>query len=99
MIDWKIVEEPITRLADHARLPISFVVDRRIDVDSIALGVGGIAWREAEVAPPFLKDYDAVADDAPTRWPGMWVVEPVSVYPVEPLPVHDQGVRRFPTPA
>ena len=73
-MDWRIIEEPIARLADHARVPISFLVDRRVEVGSIQPGADGPAWREVEVNRPFLKDYDAVEGNRPTEWAETWDV-------------------------
>ncbi len=73
-MDWRIIEEPIARLADHARVPIAFLVDRRLEVDSIPPRPRGFAWREVEVDRPFLKDYDAIDGEGPTRWAETWDV-------------------------
>ena len=69
---WRVVEEPISRLSEHGRLPISFRVDRRFEVTPIEAGLGGIAFQERSVARPYIKDYDAIEGEEPTRWAGRW---------------------------
>jgi ribosomal protein S18 acetylase RimI-like enzyme len=58
-----IAEEPIDTLAEHATLPIAFVVDRVYDV----VGAGAGARLVERAVPPYLKDYDAV--EPPALWP------------------------------
>jgi GNAT superfamily N-acetyltransferase len=71
-MDRQIVEEPISHLAEHGRLPISFRVDRHFEVTPIEAGLGGMAFRERKVARPYLKDYDAIEGGGPTRWALRW---------------------------
>jgi GNAT superfamily N-acetyltransferase len=56
------------RLVDYARVPIAFEVSRRLSVDLIDDGIGGIGLREEEVSPSYVKDYDASAEGGPDRW-------------------------------
>ena len=60
-----VTEEPATSLADYARIPIAFTVDRLLDVE---LGPDGVVFTERQVAAPYVKDYDAIKGEGPTRW-------------------------------
>jgi GNAT superfamily N-acetyltransferase len=67
-MDALIVEEPIENLVGHARVPIAFVVDRILSVTVPERGLGGISLAETMVASPWVKDYDAIEGEGPTRW-------------------------------
>jgi len=71
-MDWQISEEPLSALAEHGRLPISFRVDRRLEVTFIDGGLGGVSFRDQEVARPYVKDYDSIEGEGPTHWAGRW---------------------------
>jgi GNAT superfamily N-acetyltransferase len=73
-MDWQISEEPISfsSLAEHGRLPISFRVDRRLEVTFIDGGLGGVAFRDQEVDRPYIKDYDSIPGEGPARWAERW---------------------------
>jgi ribosomal protein S18 acetylase RimI-like enzyme len=66
----ELAHEPVTRvtLAEHATIPIAFVVDRVLELTPADGGMGGLALAEAAVAAPYVKDYDAVNGDGPARW-------------------------------
>lgn len=68
----KIVEESAKGLADYGRVPISFLVDSTLKVERAANGLGGIRLVEERVAQPYIKDYDAEDNEAPTRWARRW---------------------------
>jgi len=70
--DWCFVEEPLTCLAEHGQIPISFCVDSRFEVTAIEGGLGGIIFRERSVDRPFIKDYDALEGAKPARWAELW---------------------------
>jgi ribosomal protein S18 acetylase RimI-like enzyme len=65
----EIREEPIGSLSDHAEIPIAFLVDKILEVSQIDGGLGGIILRESAVDVPYIKDYDAIKGEGPTRWP------------------------------
>jgi GNAT superfamily N-acetyltransferase len=73
-MDWRIVEEPVSCLAEYGRLPIAFRVDRRLEAFPIDAGLGGIALRERDVERPYVKDYDAIEGAGPSRWAERWDV-------------------------
>ena len=60
-----VVEEPMSALAEYARVPISFRVDRVVAVTPTG---AGFRLDERPVAEPWIKDYDADAGEGPTRW-------------------------------
>lgn len=72
IVDWQIVEVPLASLAEHYQLPISFRVERRFEVDPIKAGLGGLAFREQMVEPPYIKDYDSIDEDGPGEWAEQW---------------------------
>jgi ribosomal protein S18 acetylase RimI-like enzyme len=60
----QIVEEPITAsLAEYARVPIAFMVEKVLDVRETE---GGPVLSERKIAVPYVKDYDR--DEHPTTW-------------------------------
>jgi GNAT superfamily N-acetyltransferase len=63
----EVCEEPLTALAEYARVPIAFRVRRVLDVAVIDGGFGGFALSERAVDAPYVKDYDA-GDGGPARW-------------------------------
>ena len=67
-MDLRIDEEPISRLDQHGEIPISFRVDRVLELSRPDSGLGGIVLTEAEVGSPWVKDYDAEEGEGPTRW-------------------------------
>ena len=67
-MDPRIDEEPISRLDKYAEIPASFSVDRVLELSSPDSALVGIILTEAEVASPWLKDYDAEEGEGPTRW-------------------------------
>jgi len=65
----EITEESLSRLAEHARLPISFRVEHILDVrpdENVRA-----QWRleERAVAQPYVKNYDAIPGNRPLDWP------------------------------
>jgi GNAT superfamily N-acetyltransferase len=58
----------VAALADHGRIPIAFVVRSVLDVTVRDAGLGGLALAERRLDVPWVKDYDALAGEGPTRW-------------------------------
>jgi GNAT superfamily N-acetyltransferase len=56
-------------LDEYATVPISYFVDRRFDVQTADRGLGGVTLTEVAVDPPWVKDYDQIKGEGPTRWP------------------------------
>jgi len=61
-MDIEISEEPMTALAEYARIPIAFEVHRLLEVQESGLGV------ERTLAVPWVKDFDAIARGGPAQW-------------------------------
>lgn len=70
--DLKILEEPVTRLAEHGTIPIAYEVRSRLRPCPVDDGLGGITLTEEPVDPPFVKDYDQTSEEGPARWLRRW---------------------------
>jgi GNAT superfamily N-acetyltransferase len=71
-MEYEIIENPVSYLAEYGRLPISFRVERILEITAINSGLGGLTLSERGVDPPFVKDYDAIAGTAPACWADCW---------------------------
>jgi GNAT superfamily N-acetyltransferase len=60
-------QEPLTALVELGRVPTAFAVERVLEVEAGANGLGGFTLVEQAVATPWVKDYDAL-DGGPIRW-------------------------------
>jgi len=58
----------MTALGEYARVPITFTVDRVMDVTSDNDGGRGFAMSERRLQVPYEKDYDAIAGEGPLEW-------------------------------
>jgi GNAT superfamily N-acetyltransferase len=63
----EVTEETSARLADYARIPISFEVHSVLDVTAPAGGFGGLVLAERRLDAPWVKNYDA-GSEHPLRW-------------------------------
>ncbi|HEV2149045.1 MAG TPA: GNAT family N-acetyltransferase [Longimicrobiaceae bacterium] len=61
----EISEEPVASLDGYADVPIAFEVASVLDV---ADGPGGFVLTELRLDRPYVKDYDAVEGEHPSRW-------------------------------
>jgi GNAT superfamily N-acetyltransferase len=64
----EVTEEPTTALAEYARVPIVFTVDRVLDVTHRDDEATGFALSERRLAVPYEKDYDGIAGEGPLQW-------------------------------
>ncbi|MHB8335157.1 MAG: GNAT family N-acetyltransferase [Acidimicrobiales bacterium] len=64
----EIREEPIGSLGEHAKISIAFLVDKILVASVLDGGLGGIVLHESAVDTPYIKDYDAIKGEGPTRW-------------------------------
>jgi len=71
-VDDQTAEEPVSSLADYGRLPMCFRVERILEVSAIDGGLGGLTLTERGVDLPYVKDYDAIAGNAPACWADCW---------------------------
>ena len=62
------VVEPIDRLAEHGSISIAFRVERVLALRLVDGGLGGMALTETVVPQPWVKDYDDIEGEGPTRW-------------------------------
>ncbi|MCW5548231.1 MAG: GNAT family N-acetyltransferase [Opitutaceae bacterium] len=65
---FEIIEEPITALAEHACIPIKFVVRSVFDLTEEPDTGPGMRMKERALESPYVKDYDAIKGEGPTRW-------------------------------
>ena len=72
MSDCRIEEQSPDALADYSRVTSNFKVRCIYHVQLIDNGLGGIVLQEREVEAPYVKDYDAVKGEGPTRWAKRW---------------------------
>jgi hypothetical protein len=63
-VDVHIEEQPI----EHARIPIAFKIERILTVSIPQSGFAGIHLQEMTVEPAWVKDYDEIKGEGPTRW-------------------------------
>ena len=61
-------EESFDSLAEYAAIPMTVMVDRVLDVALVDGGLGGMQLTERRLDVPYIKDYDAVEGEGPTRW-------------------------------
>lgn len=72
MIEPDIIEQSAEDLADHGSIPIAFEVRTVLDVHVIDQGLGGFTMSERKNETPYVKDYDAIKGEGPTRWAKHW---------------------------
>lgn len=65
----RIEHEPLSVLAEYARVPIAFDVSETLELSVAGAGLEGLRLRACAVRPPYVKDYDAVSGNHPTEWP------------------------------
>ncbi|PYS89088.1 MAG: hypothetical protein DMF64_18505 [Acidobacteria bacterium] len=61
-------EEPLTALAEYASIPIAFEVGTVLDVADAGDGLSNFVLTERSLDVPYVKDYDALSGEHPTRW-------------------------------
>lgn len=59
-------------LSEYGVVPSAFNVESRYRVEVVDRGLGGWVLMEEEVEPPYMKNYDQVKGEGPTRWPRKW---------------------------
>ena len=65
---WTVSEAPMSALTELEAVSIAFEVRSRLEVTEIDGGLGGVGLTELPVIPPYIKDYDAIEGEGPTRW-------------------------------
>lgn len=71
-MDIEVVEESVAVLPDYGSIPIAFLVESQLRVESISDGFGGLRLVEEKVKVPYIKDFDKVRGEGPTRWLKRW---------------------------
>jgi GNAT superfamily N-acetyltransferase len=64
----KVNEEPISALEEYADVPIAFEVSSVLDIAEKGDRHGEFVLTERNLAAPYVKDYDAIEGEHPTRW-------------------------------
>lgn len=65
----EVSEQPITALAEYARIPIAFEVNRVLDVAVQGSGRAGFVLSDRRIdTAPYMKDYDAIKGEGPVQW-------------------------------
>jgi GNAT superfamily N-acetyltransferase len=64
----EVSQEPITALAEYARIPIAFEVREVFDVETKGEDSGSFVLTARSLDAPYLKDYDAIEGGAPPEW-------------------------------
>jgi hypothetical protein len=60
-------EEPMTAVVEYARISIAFEVHAVVEVIADAANPTSFTQSERHVETPYLKDYDAIGQEAPTQ--------------------------------
>jgi ribosomal protein S18 acetylase RimI-like enzyme len=68
-MDIIIFEETPENLAEYEKVPMSLMVETVFRVELLDNGLGGVKFFEELVEKPFVKDYDALENERPSRWP------------------------------
>ncbi len=71
-MDIEIVEESPERFQEYAEIPIRFEVRSLYEVNGD--DPGSVTFVEQAVEPPWIKDYDDIKGEGPTRWAKRWDV-------------------------
>lgn len=69
---FRITEESIGQLQKYGEIPIRFEVRSIFEIEGDDLSTTALV--EKRVPHPWVKDYDAIAGEGPTRWPKRWDV-------------------------
>lgn len=65
----EVVEDSAAALSEYARIRIAFEVTEIFEVAARDDDSGGFALTRRGLAVPYLKDYDAIDEESPARWP------------------------------
>lgn len=55
-------------LTEYSTIPMKYEVRSRLRVDLLNDGLGGMVFREEAITPAYVRDFDALDDEGPTRW-------------------------------
>ncbi len=69
----EVINESVAMLPEYGGVPIAFRVESRFRIEPIQSGLGGLLLIEEPVAT-YIKDYDAVKGEGPSRWLRQWEI-------------------------
>jgi GNAT superfamily N-acetyltransferase len=72
MTNLRIIEKSADILPEYGRIPISFEVRTVFDVHVLDHGLNGFSLSERKIRTPYVKDYDGIKGEGPTRWAKRW---------------------------
>lgn len=67
-MNFKIIEETVDILPEYENVSIAYLVETIFHTELFENGLGGIKLIEKKLKTPFIKDYDAIEDDKPSKW-------------------------------
>lgn len=74
-MNFTILEETPAILAEYEKIQMAFEVKTRFRVELLDEGLRGVKLTEEAVETPFIKDYDALEAEKPTRWTERFNIE------------------------
>lgn len=73
-------EEDSSKLAEYASIPISFTVDKFLEVELLQGALGGFRFTERKVTPSYVKGYDQMRNEGPLNWQKRWDVSNWAIF-------------------
>lgn len=52
----------------YSTIPIRYEVKSRFHIELLNDGLGGIVFREEDISPSYIRDFDALENEGPIRW-------------------------------
>lgn len=72
MIEVREESPTLATLVEYGKVSIAFLVESRYRVEPVRNGLGGWALTEEPVEHPYVKDYDELKGEGPSRWANRW---------------------------
>src|SRR5437867_1077410 len=67
-MEMELREESMVALVEYAQISIAFQVDGVLLVSGEKDGLGGFVLAECKLSTPYVKDYDLIDGEQPSRW-------------------------------
>ena len=75
-----LARESMAVIPEYAQVPITFTVDRVVDVTNRTDGSGRFELSERRLQVPYEKDYDAIAGEGPLQWARRFDLSPWALF-------------------